>query len=310
MINADFCIPFGCSPNCIFVLGMNEALSNKEIEALIHLLDDTDEEVYSHVKERIIDLGEPVIPQLEEAWEHSFNHLLQERIEDVIHVIQFDGLAARLAKWKEEGELDLWEGVVLIARYQYPDLDEPDLRRQLELIRRDVEKELKPGMKPLEKVRVINHVLFDIYGFTSNKTHFHSPPNNYINNVLESRKGNPLSLSVVFAVLAQSLGMPVYGVNLPEHFILAYMNTNREEPVPAEQVLFYVNPFSKGAIFSKREIDTFLNQLKIAHRPEFYEPCSNARILQRMLNNLIFAYEGMGYKYKVEELKELRQIVS
>lgn len=289
---------------------MGQALSHKEIEALIHLLDDTDEEVYSHVKDRIITLGEPVIPQLEEAWEHSFNHLLQERLEDLIHAIQFDSLAARLQAWNAAGGEDLWEGVVLVARYQYPDLDEADLKRQLELIRRDIEMELRPEMKPREKVRVINHVLFDIYGFTSNKTHFHAPPNNYINNVLESRKGNPLSLSVVFAVLAQSLGMPVFGVNLPEHFILAYLNTRLEEPAPADQVLFYINPFSKGAFFSQREIDTFLNQLKIAHRPEFYEPCSNARIIQRMLNNLIFAYEGMGYKYKVEELKELRQIVS
>jgi regulator of sirC expression with transglutaminase-like and TPR domain len=291
---------------------MPDTLSDKEIEALIRLLDDSDEEVYTHVKDRIITLGEPVIPQLEEAWEHSFNHILQTRIEDIIHKIQLDSLIGKLSNWREEGSTDLLKGALLVARYQYPDLEEEPYYRQLELIKKDILAESQEKMTPVEQIKVINHVLFDVFRFSGNKASFHAPPNNYINSVLESKKGNPLSLSIVYLVVAQSLNIPLAGVNLPEHFVLGYIGQGRRNALGEleQPISFYINPFSKGTIFSKREIDTFLSQLKISPQPEFYRPCSNRQIILRMINNLIFAYEGMGYKHKADELKQLRQIVS
>lgn len=292
---------------------MNNELSPKEIDALIHLLDDTDDEVFSHVRGRIITLGESVIPQLEEVWENSFNHLLQTRIEDIIHRIQQDSLSLRLSRWVENGGISLLEGAMLIARYQYPDLDEKPILRQLMILKKDMEVELKEKMTPIQQVKMLNHVLFDMHGFTSNKVAFHAPANNFINNVLDSKRGNPLSLAIVYIILCEYLDIPVKGVNLPEHFILAYLGkpvSVLPEDERHNEVMFYINPFSKGTVFSKREIDTFLTQLKIARRPEFYKPCSNIHIIQRLLNNLIFAYEGMGYHHKVEELKALRQIVA
>jgi len=291
---------------------MGSSLTDKEIEALIRLLDDSDEEVYTHVKHRIIDLGEPVIPQLEEAWEHSFNHILQTRIENIIHKIQFDSLLSRLRNWRDNGAANLLEGALLVARYQYPDLDEEPYRRQLEQIRKDIVAEMKEEMTPMQQVKVINHVLFEVYKFSGNKSSFHAPPNNYINQVIDSRKGNPLTLSVIYMIVAAMAQVPVAGINLPEHFILGYMSPGRERSGSAagQEVAFYINPFSRGAIFGKREIDTFLNQLRIARRDEFYQPCSHLEIIHRLLNNLIFAYEGMGYKYKADDLKKLRQIVS
>lgn len=289
-------------------------LSENEIKALIQLLDDTDDEVYNHIKHRIITLGENVIPQLEEVWETSFNHLVQTRIEDIIHLIQQDNLKEKLKKWKENGGSDLLEGAILIAKYQYPDLSVKPIIRQLELISKDIESKIVDKLTPVQQVKLINHILFDVHGFSSNKVAFHAPANNFLNNVLESKKGNPLSLAIVYIILCEKLKIPVLGVNLPEHFILAYLGSPKsqlnEDLEEYKEVMFYINPFSKGTIFSKREIDTFLNQLKIAQRPEFYKPCSNVQIVQRLLNNLIFTYEGMGYHQKVEELKALRQIIS
>ena len=75
------------------------------------------------------------------------------------------------------------------------------------------------------------------------------------------------------------------------------------------KVLFYVNPFSRGAVFSKREVDDFLKQLDIEPKPEYYLPCSNVEIMQRVLNNLIYSYQKLGYSDKVEELKELKRLL-
>ncbi|MCX7743508.1 MAG: transglutaminase-like domain-containing protein [Flavobacteriales bacterium] len=293
-----------------------EQLNEKEFQALISLLDDTDQDVYQHVRDKLLSVGEEAIPLLEEAWESSFNHLLQQRIEELIHKIQFDTLCIKLNQWKQSKEQDLLEGCLLIARYQYPDLNEEPIRKTIEKIKKDVWIELNESQTALEKTKIINHILFDVYNFTSNKANFHSPPNNYINQVIETRKGNPLTLCIVYIIVAQSLRIPIYGVNLPEHFILAYTDaeTSNIASLPIapqyQKVLFYINPFSKGSIFSKREIDSFLQQLGIEKKPQYYIPCSTIEILIRMLNNLMFAYKNMGYEYKVDELMKLKEILN
>jgi regulator of sirC expression with transglutaminase-like and TPR domain len=125
--------------------------------------------------------------------------------------------------------------------------------------------------------------------------------------VLEAKKGNPLLLSILYSILAQGLNIPIFGVNLPEHFILAYRDEMAEmmEPGEEEPILFYINPFSRGAVFSRREIDDFLKQLKLDPIRSFYETCSNVDIIRRQIRNLIIAYEKLGYPNKVEDLKRL-----
>lgn len=291
-------------------------LNEKEFQALISLLDDTDQDVYLHVRDKLLSVGEEAIPLLEEAWESSFNHLLQQRIEELIHNIQFDALCIKLKQWKQSKEQELLQGCLLIARYQYPDLNEEPIRKTIEKIKKDVWIEINESQTALEKTKIINHILFDVYNFTSNKANFHAPPNNYINQVIETRKGNPLTLCIVYIIIAQSLGIPIYGVNLPEHFILAYTDAetsslyNQSVAPQNPKILFYINPFSKGSIFSKREIDSFLQQLGIEKKPQYYFPCTTIEILIRMLNNLMFAYKNMGYENKVDELMKLKDILN
>jgi regulator of sirC expression with transglutaminase-like and TPR domain len=252
--------------------------------------------------------GEEIIPELEIAWENSFDSIIQGRIEQIIHTIQFDVIKKMLQDWAAPGNQDLLEGALIMARYQYPDLDEEKIRKLFDQIRQDVWLELNNNLTALEKVRVLNHILFEVHGFSGNTTNYHAPQNSYLNNVLESRKGNPLSLSIVYLIVARDLGIPIHGVNLPEHFVLAYLDNHENYPVERENidtVLFYINPFSKGTVFSKKEIDAFLRQLKLDPEERFYMPCSNLDIIRRLLNNLIQSYEKLGYPSKTGELKEL-----
>ncbi len=283
-------------------------MDTKEIESLIKLLDDPDPEISRLIQERILSFGATVIPYLESAWEHSFDPTLQHNIEEIIHKIQFQNLKAELKLWSREESPDLLKGAILIARYQYPDLDEAKIRAQLAEIHRDAWIEMNDHLTAMEKVRILNHVFFDGHGFGGNTTNYHAPQNSFINSVLETKKGNPLLLSIIYAELAKDLEMPIFGVNLPEHFVLAYLNENPSEPLPGEQevkVLFYINAFSKGSIFPRNEIDKFLKQLKIKPHPHYYEPCTNVEIIQRMIRNLIFAYTKLGHDDKVAELESL-----
>lgn len=283
-------------------------MDKTEVNALISLLDDPDEQVYMQIREKLLSMGFEVIPALESAWENSFDTILQQRIEGIIHKIQSDSLVRAIKEWSLPENQDLLTGALLVARSQYPDINETQVRKHIEQIKQDIWLELNNNLTALEKVRVINHILFDVHNFSGNTTNFHAPQNSYINNVLESKKGNQVSLSIIYAVIAQDLRIPIYGVNLPEHFILAYVDQASGQPATNDQdrVLFYINPFSRGSVVSKKEIEAFVRQQRLEPKPEFFAPCSNLSIIRRLLNNLMGSYEKLGYPNKVDELRVLR----
>lgn len=286
-------------------------MDKSKIQALISLLDDPDDEIYKDIKFQITNLGNEVIPFLEEAWENNLNSLLQKRAEEIIHEIQFGFLSSQLKNWAENGGRDLLEGAMLVSRYQYPDLEFQKIIEQINKIKEEIWLELNPNLTALENVRIINHILFQVHGFAGNTSNFHSPQNSYINNVIESKKGNPLSLSIIYTYISQKLEIDIRGVNLPEHFILAYMNKSNFEnsETSFENVLFYINPFSKGTVFSRKDIDQFLSQLKLPQNASYYLPCTNIQMIQRLLRNLHHAYEKSGNKEKVEEIEILLKII-
>ncbi|MGV3509048.1 MAG: transglutaminase-like domain-containing protein, partial [Sphingobacteriaceae bacterium] len=245
---------------------------------------------------------------LESAWEQSFDALLQERIENLIHKIQYQSVKKELELCYHGGAFDLLQGVIIINKYQYPDMDTQKIINQIEDIKREIWLQLVYDMSAIEKVKIINHVLYSIYNFTGNTTNHQDPQNSYISQVLESKKGNQISLAIIYSVIAQKLDIPIYGVNLPQHFILAYVDETREY-ISEEGVLFYINAFNKGFIFSRRDVDSFLKQLNLTPAKEFYEPCSNEDIIRRILRNLISAYQKLGYDDKVREVEELLAVV-
>jgi regulator of sirC expression with transglutaminase-like and TPR domain len=200
------------------------------------------------------------------------------------------------------------QGILIINRYQYPDLDEQKVINQVEAIKRDIWLQMMNEASPVEQITLINHVFYAIHGFSGNTANHRDPQNSYISQVLESKKGNQISLAIIYSIIAQKLDIPVYGVNLPQHFILAYMDESQETEFEGG-ILFYINAFNKGFIFGRRDVDMFLKQLNLKFDKQFYEPCSNADIIKRVLRNLISAYEHAGSSEKVDELNELLGIL-
>jgi regulator of sirC expression with transglutaminase-like and TPR domain len=290
---------------------MDSAEHNKELSALIRLLDEPDENIYLQIRTRILSFSYEAIYYLEEAWNHNLNPLAQKRIEIILHKLHFDKLVNDLSDWYTLGSSNLLRGYLLVSRYQYPNLDEDQIRKELEKIKMQIWLEMSSELTAFEKVRVFNKILFDVNKFEGDRKNYYSPFNSYINNVLESRKGNPLALSMIYIILADMLEVPVFGVNLPDHFILAYMDM--KEIVPGQDmqeanVLFYLNPFSGGAAFTRAEIDAFLKQMNLEPDVKYFYPCSNADMIIRLLRNLIHSYVATGNSIKVSELEILMKI--
>ncbi len=276
-------------------------INEKELNALVTLLEDEDPEVSHHVEEKLRSMGTIIIPFLEKQWmKNSLLPLVRGKIEDIIHDLQYDLLKEKLVAWKESGAEDLLEGMMLVANYQYPDLNLKFLQRKVEQYYFDLWAEFNGEMSPMEQVKVMNDIMFNKLKFRANSKNFHAPSNGMINVVLESKRGNPLSLCVVYYLLARRLKLPIYGVNLPNLFVLTYKS---------EGVQFYINVFNNGIIFTKEDIDNYIEQLKIAKQDIYYEPCSNVDIVVRALRNLVASFEKLGEYRKADDVKILLQSV-
>lgn len=285
----------------------------KSIQALVQLIDDPDENIFFHVRDELINIGEQAIPFLEDSWEkENYGLIFQSRIEQLIHDIQFNNVKTKLEHWIAAPDKDLLEGALIINEYQYPNLDENVLREKIQKIRKDIWLELNDYQTAYEKVRVFNKIFYGRYEFAGNSKDYHSPLNSFISTVLETKKGNPLTLSLLYSVIAQSLDMPIYGVNLPNHFILVHLDENGTKASFNEGnehgALFYINAFSRGGIFDDNEIKAYLNGINKPSTREYFEPCSNSEILVRMLTNLINSFQQIGNKEKVDELIKLRAL--
>jgi regulator of sirC expression with transglutaminase-like and TPR domain len=272
-------------------------MNSSELKALVSLLDDSDNEVSAHVENQIRALGDDIIPFLEKQWEESgFDPILQKKIEELIHDLQYNNLLSKLKKWKKEGAEDLLEGLWLIATYQYPELSLDNLKQEINKIYFEVWLQMRDETHPEDNIRILNQVFFDKYKFSPNTKNFHSPSNSMVNQVLELKRGNPISLCSIYLLVAQKLNLPVFGVNLPSLFILTYESKNTQ---------FYINVFNKGLIFSKKDIDSYLKQMNIAPQPMFYEPCSNLEIIKRTLVNLVVSFTKNSDNQKSKEVNIL-----
>jgi len=280
---------------------------NKELHALVSLLDEPDDKMFGQVRDKIYSYGIHAVPLLESAWEGELNHTVQERIEGIIHHIQFDNIYSEFSNWKNKFSHDLLKGFMLVAKFYYPEINEKSIITNIGKLIQDVWLELNNNLTPLEKVKVLNHIFFDVYNFKGNKKDIHDPKNSFINLIFETKKGNPISLSILYMVVAQSLKIPVYGINLPQNFILAYMGgmINDYKLVEQNDVQFYLNAYNNGAVFTKKEKELFLRQINLESDNKYFLPCHNITIIKRVFNNLIFSFENAGNTSKAEDLKRL-----
>ena len=134
------------------------------------------------------------------------------------------------------------------------------IEHEIKEMTKDVAPYLHNNMSPIEKVKVINQVIYELYKVKGDKKNYHSPKNSSFGNLLQNKKGNPLTISILYIELARQLNIPIMGVNLPNHFIVGYLDENslsihhNFNNHKRENVLFYINPFSNGVILKNTAI--------------------------------------------------------
>ncbi len=285
-------------------------MNELKLDSLIALLDDPDDSVFKLVLKEIIKEDISIVDRLEHIWETSFEKLVQKRIEFIIQQIQLKDTKEKIRNWANQETLDLFEGIFLISRYQYPELKLKSVQVQLENIRKDIWLEFRNSLTSLEKITILNHIFFDHYKFKINRDNIDSPQNCYINRVLDTRKGNPLSITILYTLVARSLNLPVHYIDFDNNPLVGYFDKDIARLVNSEDnnhILFYVNPSNKGAIIGPKEVDYIQHSVDVhKHRPE---PCPDRLIIKRLIEKLSNDYQQAGSLEQVNYLKEIAEIL-
>lgn len=280
----------------------------KEINALFHLLDDPDQEVYDTVANKILLFGKEIIPNLENLWENTVDESIQERIEQLIHRVHYDDLQIALQQWSKAETPDLLQGAILVARYQFPDMQPSQIVTEIERIKRNIWLELNNYLTPLEQINVLNSMIYNYFGLKGEEVAYVRKNQFFINQVIESRKGNPLTNGIVYQSLCAMLDLPVYAVNIPRQFILGYFDTFydfTEMPKPDDiRILFFIDPI-QGQIYSHQDVEGYLKRMSIPRTPYYFQPQSNKRIIQFLLEELTKCFQDEKESYRRDELKML-----
>jgi len=283
-------------------------IDKQKIKSLISLVDDQDDDVFDLVQGQIINLGKDVLPLLKKAYDETESDLMSSRLNKLISQLNLIKAREEILYWRNNNSRNLYEGLSIIARYQYPNLDIEKITKTIKIIRQELWLEINDNMTAMEKVRIFNHLFFDIHMFHGDSKDFFAPENFFINDVILRKKGSPLILSAVYSIIAQSVNIPIYGVNMPNHFIVAYTDRLYSQPlsdIEINNILFFINPFNHGEIYSLKEMRQFLSSMKVSPHNSYLLPCSNITIIKRNIKNLINAYKNLGKKEKVEEFETL-----
>jgi len=304
------------------------SVDSKKINALISLLGDTDQEVTEIARNEILTLGKEVIPYLEDSYLLIESNQQKDALDAIIHKLKMEKIHNFLRQWKQGDMQDLLSAWCAISEISGREINLVKITKEIEQLKVEIWLGLQSNQSVVEKISYFNHVFFEKNGFLGDSKDYNHPSNSFVDMVLQNKKGNPISLSSLYLIIAQKLKLPVFGVNLPQHFVLAFMNLDIdllensdivklsqgddiELPIDKEgEPLFYINPFNKGTIFSKKHLQSFLKELKIEPNQSYYKVCENKAIVRRMLRNLQVSYAKMNNDMKKGEIDLLLEILN
>jgi regulator of sirC expression with transglutaminase-like and TPR domain len=194
---------------------------------------------------------------------------------------QFAEMVAR-----NETDLELDRAALLIAAEEYPRLD---VRKYLDLIGSFAEmagSRDDPYADPLSRITRLCDLLFGELGFRGNVDNYFDARNSFLNDVIDRRVGIPITLSVLCIEIARRIGLKLFGVGLPGHFIVKFTDDEHE---------ILIDPFNGGRLLTEeacREMIEEMYRAEMGFHPAFLYGVTKKQILARMLQNLKGIYSG------------------
>ena len=273
----------------------------KKIFHLIRLIDDHDPFVRNRVRDELLKIGEDAAPFLEIAArkENPQTCLLANEILQDLFPIQLRERFRQLKRPKRD--IDLEEGAFLLMQFGYPKANHEKYRTILDELANEARERILTGLSPEGIVETLTNFLFKEKGFHGNIKDFFNPDNTYLNKVIEEKSGIPISLSALCIFVASRVGIPIYGVCMPCHFIVKY-------ETPGNSI--YFDPFHDGKLLTKDDCVQMVESFGLQFQEHYLCRSTNQEILVRMINNLVMIYRKTDSTKKAQQLGEYIKILT
>ena len=184
-----------------------------------------------------------------------------------------------------DDELPLLEAAACLAQDEYPELDVEQVLADVDRLLERARRRVAVGAEPLERVQALGQFFFSDLGFGGNLNDYYNPDNSYLHRVLQTRRGIPISLALLWLELARGLGVEAEGISFPGHFL---MRVNLDGGM---LVLDPMNGQSLGRDDLRLRIEEWQPRLPAAPNGDlpltaFLQACTPRQMLTRMLRNL------------------------
>lgn len=259
-------------------------LTESQREALLNLLDDPSAAVRKGLLTHFLQLGKEAADLLQQA-ARSPNRILARHASLYLTELKFSDPVAEFNGFIRSLNYELETGALLLARTVSPNLDVAACCHTLDQIAARCRELISEPAMPREKCRIINRVLFHEWEFHGNVEHYTDPLNSFLDQVLIRRKGIPLSLSIVYLLVAERLGLELEPVALPGHFLAGCYLEN--EP-------FFIDPFDKGVFRDGDEVFDLLRSNHLVPQVTDLSPTPIREVLCRSCRNLVNHYANEG----------------
>jgi regulator of sirC expression with transglutaminase-like and TPR domain len=277
-------------------------LKIEDIKNIIKLLEDPEPKVFELLEPQLVVQEQDFYLTLKEELQKNSNKLVRDRLEKVFYNIYYKNIdhLFRNIPLIENGDIDLEEATFLLATFGYPDLNIDEYKKQIDDMADRLNKKVKNILDPLAMIDAVNEFVFREEGFMGNQIDYTDTDNTFINMVIDRRTGIPITLSVIYLMLAKRLSLPFYGVGMPGHFILQYKRDNFE---------VFIDPYYAGQILSKKDCINFLFFSGYGFLERYLDITSNKEILKRMIRNLLLIYKEQNDDKKYDKLRDILNII-
>jgi regulator of sirC expression with transglutaminase-like and TPR domain len=288
--------------------------TNSQINALLQLLDDPDSMVYEAVSGKLESFGSEILPNLQNQLPFV-NEITHERIEVIINKIAFQEIENAFKNWVLHDNADLYTAVLLICRYRnQTEFNENDIRKKIKNIYQSTWLELNNYLSPIEQINVMSSILYNMYKLESQSLDAKLLNTFFVDKLVETKSGNGYSLGLLYLVLASMLDIPIFAVDIPDQFLLAYFDTSfnflKPEAENTKSILFYIDP-TNGMVYTQKDVDAYLQKINIVANPNMFLPQTEKQVVRTYLKTLVTCYSNNQLiNYKEKEILRLLDLLA
>lgn len=263
--------------------------NSDKVKAIVTLLEDPSEDVQHLMEEQLVKFSMPELRELREKI-CELNLEIAFHLDDLLQQKKLVSFIDELGQIANSGVYDLEVLVCFIARFIESDLTDEMIVHELDQLAAKC-KEYISTKRGIEPEQALTEYLGQLCRFRGNDKNYYAVGNSSIHCLLKTKKGLPITLSILYVLIGKRVGIPVQGVALPGHFIAG---------IEKDGETIYLDPYNRGKAMSQEDCVSLVRRSGYPFSDDMLDTIDSRAIFFRILNNLKFVFQREG-KDETEE---------